>query len=317
MLIPQRLKRQAGRYSLVDGVPFRLPVASQESPALMAAFPVDADRAAELLPGNELHVLRWGGRAVLLVAVIDYRHTNIGRYVEYSIGIACTRGARPWPLPLAALFGRWSGMGQYVIDLPVSSEISVKGGKGIWGMPKHQANLDFVIGEKTVSSRYDLDGQMVVKVEVERPKREGFPVRASAVNWCAFRGMLMKSDIYVRAKAGFHLFKEGSARLVLGDHPRAEVLRRLDIGSRPLFAAYMPESNGTLDDHIECWFLSHDQPPASAPEGMESVIDLGLSEAWLPPPGSPEAAEQARAARRVHLGSGQEIVGPAGTTRAP
>src|SRR5690606_11195209 len=69
MLIPKRIQRQAGRYSLVDGVPFQLPVASQKSPALMAAFPVDADRAQELLPGNELHVLRWGLRAVLLVAV--------------------------------------------------------------------------------------------------------------------------------------------------------------------------------------------------------------------------------------------------------
>ena len=309
MLIPQRLKRQAGRYSLVDGVPFRLPVASQRSPALMAAFPIDADRAAELLPGNELHPLRWGGRGVLLVTVIDYRHTNIGRYVEYSIGIACTRGARRWPLPLAALFARWSGMGQYVLDLPVSSEVSVKGGKGIWGMPKHQANLDFEIGDRSVRSRYDLDGQMVVEVEVERPRFERFPVRASAVNWCAFRGMLMKSDIYVKARAGFSLFKQGSARITLGDHPRADALRRLDIGPRPIMSAYMPESDGTLDDHIECWFLSFDQPPASAPEGMESVVDLGLSEDWLPPPGSPEAAEQARRKRRVNLGGAQEIVG--------
>lgn len=309
MLIPRRLKRQAGRHSVVDGVPFRLPVASQHSPALMAAFPINADRAADLLPGNELHPLRWGSRGILLITVIDYRETNIGKYVEYSIGIGCTRGARPWPLPLAALFGRLSGIGQYVLDLPVSSEISVKGGKGIWGMPKHQANLDFVIEDRKVSSRYDLDGQMVVKVEVERPRFESFPVRASAVNWCAFRGMLMKSDIYVKARAGFSLFKQGSARIILGDHPRAEVLRRLEIGSRPILSVYMPDSTGTLDDHIESWFLTFDQPPSSAPEGMESVIDLGLSEDWLPPPGSPEAAEAARRKKRVHLGGAQEIVG--------
>lgn len=314
MLIPKRIRRHAGRHSLVDGIPFQLPVASRHSPALMAAFPINADRAAELLPGNELHPLRWGDRGILLVAVIDYRHTNIGKYIEYSIGIGCTRGARPWPLPLAALFGRWSGMGQYVLDLPVSSEVSVKGGKGIWGMPKHQANLDFEIGERAVRSRYDLDGQMVVEVEVQRPRFEGFPVRAGAVNWCAFRGMLMKSDIYVKAKAGFSLFKQGSARLRLGDHPRAETLRRLEIGSRPIFSAYMPESSGTLDDHIECWFLSYDRPPAVAPEGMESVMDLGLSEDWLAPPGSEEAERQARERKRIHLGGGQEIIGKAETS---
>src|SRR5690606_7863388 len=121
-------RRQTGRHALVDGIPFTLPVASSASPALMAAFPINADRARKLLPGNELHPMRLFGRGVLLIAVIDYRQTNIGKYIEYSIGIGCTRGHRPAILPLAALFRRRYGFGQYVIDLPVSSEISVKGG---------------------------------------------------------------------------------------------------------------------------------------------------------------------------------------------
>src|SRR5690606_36683646 len=120
ILIPKRIRRQAGRYSLVDGVPYQLPVASQKSPALMAAFPVDADRAQELLPGNELHVLRMGGKGLLIVTVIYYCHTNIGKYVEYSVGLGCTRGLRLWSLHLAAFLGRCSGLGLFVIDLPVS-----------------------------------------------------------------------------------------------------------------------------------------------------------------------------------------------------
>jgi hypothetical protein len=309
MALPKRLERNRGRHALVDGIPFTMPVASRNSPALMAAFPIDADRAAELLPGNELHPIRVRGRGVLLVVVIDYRETNIGRYVEYSIGIGCTRGRRPVPLPLAALFRGRTGFGQYVIDLPVSSEVSVKGGKGIWGMPKHQANLDFVVDAGAVTSRYDLDGRMVVEVEVTRPRHERFPLRASAVNWCAYRGMLMKSDIHFRGRAGFSLFRKGSARLTLGDHPRAETLRRLKIGPDPLFSAFLPETQGVLDDHVEAWFLTHDEPPTAEPEGFESVIGLGLSEEWLPPPGSEAAAEAARAKRRIHLGEAHEIVG--------
>ena len=42
--IPKRLMRQPGRHALVDGIPFRLPVNSEQTPALMAAFPIDADR---------------------------------------------------------------------------------------------------------------------------------------------------------------------------------------------------------------------------------------------------------------------------------
>lgn len=285
MGIPKRLKRIEGRHALVDGIPFTLPVMSHRSPALMAGFPINPDRAAELLPRGEIHPIRFGGRAILMLVVIDYRETIIGKYIEYSIGIGCTRGPKPVALPLAALLRKRYGMGQYVIDLPVSSEVSVKGGKGIWGMPKHQASLDFEIGAQTVRSRYDLDGSLVAEIEIGRPRRERFPVRASALNWCAYRGMLMRSDIYFRGRMGFNLGSSASARLTLGDHPRAEVLRRLEIGDQPLFTAFLPETSGTLDDHVQSWFLTYDEPPQDVPEGFESVIDLGLSEEWLPAPG--------------------------------
>lgn len=298
MAVPRRIKRLAGRHALVDGIPFQLPVASAHSPALMAVFPVDAERAQALIPSSEIHVLRLRGKALLVVTVIDYRQTNIGKYVEYSVALACTRGPRPVALPIAALFARRCGTGQYVLDLPVSSLISVKGGKGIWGMPKHQANLDFIVTPETVSSRYDLDGRMVMRVEVQNPGRARIPLSAGAVNWCSFRGMLCKSSIYFRGRIGFKLFKKGSARIEFGDHPRAQALRALQPGE-PIFAGFFPETSGVLDDHLECWFESFDQAPANPAPGMETVIDLPLSEEWLPPPGSEEAARQAREKIRV------------------
>jgi Acetoacetate decarboxylase (ADC) len=284
--IPKRLERQEGRYALVDGIPFDLPVNSEDSPALMAIFPIDFDRAAETIAGDEVHPLRlWGNRAALVITVLNYEVTDIGRYVEYSIAIACTHGERPAPPLLPALFSRRYGTGQFVIDLPVSSEVSVKGGKGIWGMPKHQANLDFEISERAVSSQYDLDGQLAVRIEVDRPRYAGIPVAAAAANYCAFRGMLMKSSIYFRGRAGFNLPFSRSARLTIGDHPRVAPLKRLGIGRRPLLSGWFPETAGVLDDHVESWFLHHDQPPTEVPEGLESVVDLGQSQEWLAPPG--------------------------------
>src|SRR5262245_3596942 len=198
MGVPARIVRQAGRHSLVDGIHFQLPVASQQSPALMAVFTIDRARAARLLPGNELHPLAFGSRAFLVVTIIDYRVTNIGKYIEYSLAIACTHGRRPAPPLLPLAFQRHYGVGQYVVDLPVSTEISVKGGKGIWGMPKHRANLDFVIGPDTVSSQYDLNGEMVTRVDIQRPTSAWLPLNMGAANFCQFRGMLMKSYIYFK-----------------------------------------------------------------------------------------------------------------------
>jgi Acetoacetate decarboxylase (ADC) len=283
--IPERLERQNGRYAMVDGIRFALPVNSEETPSLMAVFPIDLDAAGELIPGDEVHPLRlWGWRGALVVTVVNYEVTDIGRYVEYSIAIACTHGERPAPPLLPALLSKHYGTGQFVVDLPVSSEVSVKGGKGIWGMPKHQANLDFQISERVVSSQYDLDGQLAVRIDVDRPRFAGLPVGAAAVNYCAFRGMLMKSYIYFRGKAGFNLPFTRSARLTIGDHPRVAPLKRLGIGERPVISAWFPQTAGVLDDHFECWFLHYDEPPAEAPEGLESVVGLGQGQEWLEPP---------------------------------
>jgi hypothetical protein len=281
----RRLKAQAGRFSLVDGIPFKLPVYCANSPVFMAVFPINAERAAALIPGDEVHPLRlWGNKALLVVTVVNYVDTSIGKYIEYSIAIACTHGRRPAPALLPALLMKAFGTGQYVFDLPVSSEISVKGGKGIWGMPKHQANLDFKVTDQKISAQYDLDGQLAFYAEIANPGKAWFPIRMAANNYCAFRGMLFKSPIYFHGKAAFSLFKKGSARLVIGDHPRVQPLKTLEIGPDPIATAFIPAATGLLDDYTQSWFLSSPEPPTVTPEGMESVVDLGLSEAWLPPP---------------------------------
>src|SRR4030095_4117655 len=99
------------------------------------------------------------------------RDTVIGKYIEYSIAIACTHGPKPAPRLLPALLMDAYGTGQYVYHLAVSTEISVKGGKGIWGMPKHQGNLNFIIDDRTVSAQYDKEGQFAMKIEIEKPAK--------------------------------------------------------------------------------------------------------------------------------------------------
>ncbi len=290
MILSDRQARLAGRYALVDGIPFQLPVDSRDSPALMAGFTVDAGRAQALLPGQELFVLRLPrNRALLLVTVVDYRTTDIGSYVEFSIAIACTHGDRRRGV-LSALALHRGDTGQYVWDLPVSTLVSVKGGKGIWGMPKHQANLDFRVRETEMSSQYDLDGSLCMRITVTRPRRLTVPLRSvTATNFCQFRGMLMKSSISFSDSAEVAVGPAARAQLLLGDHPRMDPLRELDLSERPLFTACLPSSHGVLDDHIESWFLTYDTPPdpGRAPEGLTAVATMAADQVW---PAAPTAA---------------------------
>jgi hypothetical protein len=283
MSTPKRVLEESGRYSLVDSIPFQLPVACHKTPVLMAVFPINPDKAEALMPGNELHALRLWNKGLLVITVVNYQITNIGKYIEYSIAIACTHGLKPAPRLLGLLFSRLYDVGQYVFDLPVSTEVSVKGGKGIWGMPKHRANLDFQITDTKVSAQYDLDGEFGMLVEIDKPN-PWFTISTGAANFCNFRGLLMKSSVYFRGKAGFALFKKGSARLCIGAIERLQPLKQLEIGKDPILTAFIPEAEGILDDHFESWFLSFAQPPTTVPPGLETVVDLGQSQEWLPPP---------------------------------
>jgi hypothetical protein len=289
MSLPRRQVLLADHYAMADGIPFTIPVNSIDCPVLLAGFTVDAEAAAALVPGEELHLVRVpGGRALLLVTVIDYRTTDIGPYVEYSIALAVTQGSGPKPLVPTVLFQRWSRVGQFVWDLPVSSLVSVKGGKGIWGMPKHQANLDFRFDGREMSSQYDLDGKLCMRITVQRPQKgPKIPLKQfGAVNYCQFRGLLMKSTIYFSGQVEIGLGPFAKAQLLLGDHPRMDPLRELDISSNPLITLTLPHVSGALDDHFEGWLLTSRTPldPDALPEGMESVVGLPNDQSWLAPP---------------------------------
>jgi hypothetical protein len=277
MITGRRQRWVAGRYADVDGIPFRMPVGTAGSPALLAAYGIDAENARLVLPSDELHPVRLSGRGLLVIVVVDYQDTVIGRYVEFCIGILCSRGTRPPRL------GIGSGLGLYIYDLPVSTEVSVKGGLGIWGMPKRQASLDFVVGDATVSSQYDLDGRLVARVDIPRPASTTLPLRYSGVGYGDVRGMLTKSRVRLRGRGGITPGGAG-ARLVLGDHERAGPLKLLDIDDRPLFTAFLPSAAGVLDDHVETWFLTSPEPVGPPAVGLRDVVDLGLSQDWLAPP---------------------------------
>lgn len=289
--VPRRQERLRGQHAFADGIKYVMPVNSDDSPVLMAAFPINKRAAAAVLPGTEMRPFSLGGKGLLVVTVVNYKSTDIGKYIEYSLAIAITHGSRPAPPILPLLFQRTFKLGQFVVDLPVSTEVSVKGGKGIWGMPKHQANLDFVVTDSTVSALYEQDGKLGCYIEIERPAAPSplaLPLKLAASNYCAFRNMLWKSDIYFEAIGDIALGAQAKARLILGDVPGVEPLKELQVETKPVFTAWLPQAHGILDDHYEAWFLTAPTPlEAAALQGgdmLDSVTDLGQSQEWLAPP---------------------------------
>jgi hypothetical protein len=106
--------------------------------------------------------------------------------------------------------------------------------------------------------------------------------------------MLFKSIIHFNGSGGVIPFRKGSGRLCIGDQPRLQPLKELDVAADPVFVAFFPTVVGLLDDHVESWFLTYSQEPRCQPEGMESVVGLGLGQEWPPPPADlPDCEEMA------------------------
>ncbi len=269
---------------MVDGIAFQLPVSCQPSPVILAAFSVDADAAATLLPGNELFPLRLLDKGLLVLTVVNYKGTSIGNYIEFSIAIACTHGTEPAPPLLPTILSGYYQTGQFVVDLPVSTEISVKGGRGIWGMPKHQANLSFEESNEAIMAQYEVDGTLGMALRVARPGGPAVPLSLSVASYAHFRGILFKAYLYFEGKANIAVNKAKAAQLVLGDHPRVAPLQKLKIARDPVFTACLPEARGILDDHFEGWFVTSQSVIAQPDEGLSTVVCLGLGKEWLPPP---------------------------------
>jgi hypothetical protein len=96
--------------------------------------------------------------------------------------------------------------------------------------------------------------------------------------------MLTKSYVQLWGRLGLTRGGHPRARLLLGDHPRAAPLTKLDIDPQPLATGFIPAVRGVLDDHVETWFLTYDEPPGPPALGIDDVSGLGLDQDWLAPP---------------------------------
>ncbi|MBC3640899.1 acetoacetate decarboxylase, partial [Klebsiella sp. Kps] len=81
---------------------------------------------------------------------------------------------------------------------------------------------------------YDADGALACLVEIARPARTSLPLKLAAINYCTFRGMLMKSTVYFAGAADLAVGPWAKGRLVLGDQPIGKRLKALGIGRKPM-----------------------------------------------------------------------------------
>ncbi len=195
----------------------RLPILYQDVEALLAFFPIDADRAQAVLPaGAGLRAVRASPRkAVLVLAAFDYKESTVGSYGEVAIGILAARRRLP-PL-VGVLAERHLGdVGIFVVHLPVTTEIALEAGKTVWGYPKFLADIRFGDEGPWRTCELSENGALVLRLSVRRDGRSASETRAYRT-YTTRDGKLLRTSVLAQAE---YNVRHGprAARLELGPH---------------------------------------------------------------------------------------------------
>jgi hypothetical protein len=220
-----------------QGKTVTLPVRIMDAEMATAVFPARPSDAATCLAGTGLRPLTVAGRALSLLMLVRYGEWVLGSYDEVGVGLL-TRGPG----------GR---LGLYLVDLPVTGELTCEAGQDLWALPKWlmRSNLTF---DGTVASVTVHDGDTFVMSARLRAGRLGVPfaLPAKLPTWSkldrgAQAGVLLRGTAPMTVR-GTHLGR-GSAQVELGNHPMAKRMAALGMTRRPLLIMHARQLSGELD----------------------------------------------------------------------
>jgi hypothetical protein len=220
--------RTEGEVPIGGGQTISLPIRYFDSESFGSRFLADTGSVRAALPSRRLApVEAEPGRAVVLLVAYDHRRTDLGSYREFAVWIPFTEGESDDRISL------------YCHTLPVDSQAAYIAGVELAGFPKYLADIDIETAPRQCRCRVSADGQEIVTLTVV-PGAPEEPLATSELGLYTFKGRdLLRCPIQI-AGASEHWTGPGGAHLTLGDHPRAEHLRRLGLAPAGLDHSWSP-----------------------------------------------------------------------------
>lgn len=202
--------------------------------AVLSASP---EAVRELLPKGLRPIRATRNRAAVTLLCVDYDRigsdSDITPYNEFGVLIPAVHDDTR-TLPYASVFTR--GVSGYVWHLPVTSEPARALGVDIWGYPKEVADITHDDDGSTRHTSVQIDGQHLIDVTVERPPM--FSQSGSSVGYTTKDGSVLCEELQLDGDIGLWPYSSNIS-YTLGEHPRAQRLKKLDLSERALmrFAA--------------------------------------------------------------------------------
>jgi hypothetical protein len=200
-----------------------LPVEVREARSAAATFLVRHDAAARLMAGTGLEPKRLpGGRAVCIIAAVQYVDNDLGPYNEVAMCLA-VGAARGLP------------GGAYIHQLPVDGEFTCAAGRGVWGFPKWLADIEIRIDDAGFRCHLAHEGEMILDLHV-RSRPAPLPSKPAEMSAYARLDGTTRCTPFTSRATGVRGGPLG-VRLAVGDrHPMAQDLRSLGLPKRALMS---------------------------------------------------------------------------------
>ena len=234
----------ASQYT-IQGRTVTIPVEVRDALAVSATFVVDAAAARRLLPTPALRLVEiFPGRALCVLAAVEYRDNDLGQYHEVAVNFFVTHGpGSALPLVGTVLAFLRREVGVYVHRLPVTTSFSRDAGRDIWGFPKTVDDITFRDDGGRRWATWRADGAEVLTLGITRGGARTMPATPQdAYTW--HHGRLRRTPSVMRA-TGFGI-RPGGATLALGPHPIAQELRALGLPRRALMSMSMEHLAATF-----------------------------------------------------------------------
>ena len=218
----------------IQGRTLTFPIVVRDADSWAAQFLVPAKAAQKIVEPTGLEVATpLPGRAVVNIAFVDYRDTDLDSYHELAIAFLVRRDdATRAGGPREFMRG---DIGVYIHQLPVTQTFTLEAGQRIWGYPKFLADITIDRDGKHVTCRLDHDGAHVLTMRL----KEGGPIRLPQQDLPTYS---LRDDVLRRTEWDQEApirARLGGAKLELGPHPIADELRTLGLPKRALMSSTM------------------------------------------------------------------------------
>jgi hypothetical protein len=222
----------------VQGKDVVMPVQIRDARVWAAQFLVPASSARAVLSSAGLQpVVPIKGKAVCALGFVDYIDGDLGQYHEFMVAL------------MAKVPGRPKSLGAFIHWLPVDQTFTCEAGRSIWGFPKEMSDITVTRERGHTAGEVRLDGQLVLRLEVGA----GLPAPAflggRSIAAYTFGDEVLRSTAWEMQVGGVR-GRPGGARVVWGDHPKAQELRGLGIPDRGIVSSSVARLKMTFNDAV-------------------------------------------------------------------